>query len=88
PAGHLPPAGGQPAHLFHLLEGSAHPLAFNPLVLHPASGQVKRQDRYRDKPFKAHLLQSVYALHVGDYFGLPCRIIVTLASLTMPLFFV
>jgi sulfite reductase (NADPH) flavoprotein alpha-component len=34
------------------------------------------------------LLQSVYALHVGSYFGLPGRIIVTLASLSMPLFFV
>lgn len=27
-------------------------------------------------------------MHVGEYFGLPGRIIVTIASLTMPLFFV
>ncbi|WP_421021516.1 PepSY domain-containing protein, partial [Klebsiella pneumoniae] len=27
-------------------------------------------------------------VHVGEYFGLPGRIIVTIASLTMPLFFV
>ncbi len=84
----LPPAGGQPANLFYLLEGAPHPRAFNTLVLDPATGLVKSQDRYSDKSFKARLLQSVYALHVGEYFGLPGRVIVTLASLTMPLFFV
>lgn len=84
----LPPVGGQPANLFYLLDNADHPRAFNTLVLDPASGQVKRHDRYTDKSFKAQLLQSVYALHVGEYFGLPGRIIVTIASLTMPLFFV
>jgi sulfite reductase (NADPH) flavoprotein alpha-component len=84
----LPPAGGQPANLFFLRDNAAHPRAFDTLVLDPATGQVKNHDRYADKSFKAQLLQSVYALHVGEYFGLPGRIIVTVASLTMPLFFV
>ncbi|MBV4492858.1 PepSY domain-containing protein [Pseudomonas oryzicola] len=84
----LPPVGGQPANLFYLLDNATHPRAFNTLVLDPASGQVKSHDRYADKSFKAQLLQSVYALHVGEYFGLPGRIIVTLASLSMPLFFI
>jgi len=84
----LPAAGGQPANLFYLLDSADHPRAFNTLVLDPATGQVRRQERYTDKSFKAQLLQSVYALHVGEYFGLPGRIIVTIASLTMPLFFV
>ncbi|WP_207937256.1 sulfite reductase flavoprotein subunit alpha [Pseudomonas sp. 51_B] len=84
----LPPAGNQPANLFYLLEGAAHPRAFNTLVIDPATGQIKRQERYIEKPFKAQLLQSVYALHVGEYFGLPGRIIVTIASLSMPLFFI
>ncbi len=84
----LPPVGGQPANLFYLLENADHPRAFNTLVLDPATGQVKKHDRYSEKSFKAQLLQSVYALHVGEYFGLPGRIIVTLASLSMPLFFV
>ena len=84
----LPPVGGQPANLFYLQDNAAHPRAFNTLILDPATGQVKSHDRYTDKSFKAQLLQSVYALHVGEYFGLPGRIIVTLASLTMPLFFV
>ncbi|MFB4392609.1 MULTISPECIES: PepSY domain-containing protein [unclassified Pseudomonas] len=84
----LPPAAGQPATLFYLLEGARHDRELNTLTLDPASGQVKRHERFADKSFKAQLLQSVYALHVGSYFGLPGRIAVTLAALTMPLFFV
>lgn len=84
----LPPAGGQPATVFYRLEGAEHERAFNTLTIDPANGQVKKHDRYADKSFKAQLLASVYALHVGSYFGLTGRILVTIASLTMPLFFV
>ncbi|MNM51197.1 Sulfite reductase [NADPH] flavoprotein alpha-component [compost metagenome] len=49
---------------------------------------VKRVDRYSDKSLKAQLLTSIYALHVGSYFGIVGRIILTIASLTMPLFFI
>ncbi|MHA6197155.1 PepSY domain-containing protein [Pseudomonas wadenswilerensis] len=84
----LPQAGGQPAMIFYLLDSAAHERAFNTLTLDPANGQVKRVEVYTDKSFKAQLLASVYALHVGSYFGLPGRIIVSIASLTMPLFFV
>lgn len=84
----LPPAGDRPATLFYLLDNAPHERAFNTVTLDPASGQFKRVERYDDKSFKAQLLQSVYALHVGSYFGLTGRIIVTIASLTMPLFFV
>ncbi|MGH8382747.1 PepSY domain-containing protein [Pseudomonas sp.] len=84
----LPPAGGQPATLFYLLEGAEHERALNTLTIDPANGQVKKHDRYADKSFKAQLLASVYALHVGSYFGLTGRILVTIASLSMPLFFI
>jgi len=84
----LPPAGGQPANIFYLLEGAEHERALNTLSLDPANGQIKKHDRYADKSFKAQLLASVYALHVGSYFGLTGRILLTIASLTMPLFFV
>jgi len=84
----LPPAGGQPAMLFYLLDDAAHERALNTLTLDPANGQVKRQEVYNDKSFKAQLLTSVYALHVGSYWGLTGRILVTIASLSMPLFFV
>ncbi|MHC6227237.1 PepSY domain-containing protein [Pseudomonas sp. X10] len=84
----LPPSGGQPATLFYLLDNAAHVRAFNTLTLDPATGQVRRHEVYNDKSFKAQLLASVYALHVGSYFGLTGRILMTLASLSMPVFFV
>ena len=84
----LPPVGGQPATLFYLLEGAEHERALNTLTFDPANGEVKKHERYADKSFKAQLLASVYALHVGSYFGLTGRILLTIASLTMPLFFV
>ncbi|WP_069082260.1 PepSY domain-containing protein [Pseudomonas sp. TCU-HL1] len=84
----LPLVGGKPAQVFYLLEDADHPRALNQIVLDPASGKVTRSDRYTDKSFKAQLLTSIYALHVGEYFGLPGRILVMLASLSMPLFFV
>ncbi|MCP8351010.1 flavodoxin [Pseudomonas sp. FBF18] len=84
----LPPAGGQPATLFYLLDNAEHERALNTLSLDPATGVVRQHDRYTDKSFKAQLLASVYALHVGSYFGLTGRILVTLASLSMPLFFI
>ncbi len=82
----LPPVAGQPATVFYLLKDAEHPRALNQLVLDPPSGQVQRHERYADKPFGAQLLASVYALHVGEYFGLVGRILMALASLSMPLF--
>ena len=84
----LPPAGGQPATLFYLLDNADHERAFNTLTLDPATGQVRKHERFTDKSFKAQLLASVYALHVGSYFGLTGRILMMLASLSMPLFFI
>nr|WP_178116326.1 sulfite reductase flavoprotein subunit alpha [Pseudomonas brassicae] len=84
----LPPTGGQPATLFYLLDDAEHERALNTLTLDPATGVASKHERYADKSFKAQLLASVYALHVGSYFGLTGRIIVTIASLSMPLFFV
>lgn len=82
----LPPVAGQPATVFYLLKDADHPRALNQLALDPLSGQVQRHERYADKPLGAQLLASVYALHVGEYFGLVGRILMALASLSMPLF--
>ena len=84
----MPPVAGQPATVFYLLNSSPHERAFNMISLDPATGQVKKHDRYEDKSYKAQLLGSIYALHVGSYWGLTGRILVTIASLTMPLFFI
>ena len=84
----LPTRAGQNASVFYLLEDSPHDRAFNLLELDPGTGQVRKDERYGDKSLNAQLLASIYALHVGSYFGLTGRILMTLASLTMPLFFI
>ena len=84
----MPPVAGQPATVFYLLKTSPHPRAFNQIVLDPATGVIKKVERYDDKTYNAQLLTSIYALHTGSYWGLPGRILVTVASLTMPLFFI
>jgi sulfite reductase (NADPH) flavoprotein alpha-component len=84
----MPPVAGQPATVYFLLKTSPHDRALNQITLDPATGVVKRVDRYSDKSVKAQLLTSIYALHVGSYFGIVGRIILTLTALSMPLFFV
>nr|WP_256675838.1 sulfite reductase flavoprotein subunit alpha [Pseudomonas sp. R5(2019)] len=84
----LPPVGGQPATVFYLLKDAPHARALNSLSLDPATGKVSRHERYNDKSLKGQLLTSIYALHVGSYFGMVGRILNTLASVSMPLFFV
>lgn len=82
----LPTAAGQPVNVLYLLADAPHERAFNQLALDPLSGEVNRHQRYAQKAFGDQLLSSVYALHVGSYFGLPGRIVLLLASLAMPLF--
>jgi sulfite reductase (NADPH) flavoprotein alpha-component len=84
----MPAVAGQPATVYYLLKTSPHERALNQITLDPATGVVKRVDRYSEKTFKAQLLTSIYALHVGSYFGIVGRIILTITALSMPLFFV
>jgi len=84
----MPGAAGQPATVYYLLSDSPHDRALNQINLDPASGEVKSHDRYADKSLKAQLLTSIYALHTGSYFGLIGRIVLTVSSLLMPLFFI
>ncbi|ORC57285.1 flavodoxin [Pseudomonas floridensis] len=84
----LPPAGGQTATVFYLLKDSPHPRALNSLTLDPASGKVSAVSRYAERSLGAQLLTSNYALHVGSYFGIVGRLVMTAASLMMPLFFI
>lgn len=84
----MPAVAGQPATVYYLLTSSPHDRALNQINLDPATGEVKSHDRYASKTLKSQLLTSVYALHTGSYFGLPGRIILTVSSLLMPLFFI
>ncbi|MFI8381818.1 PepSY domain-containing protein [Pseudomonas sp. NPDC079086] len=82
----LPTAPGQPVTVFYLRDDAPHERAFNQLALDPLSGEPGRHKRYDQQTFGDQLLTSVYALHVGSYFGLTGRILMMLASLAMPLF--
>ncbi len=82
----LPTAAGQAVTLFYLDDEAAHERAFNQLTLDPLSGELGLHKRYAQQAFGEQLLSSVYALHVGSYFGLTGRILLFLASLAMPLF--
>ncbi|ONH39419.1 flavodoxin [Pseudomonas gessardii] len=84
----MPAVAGQPATVYYLLQSSPHDRALNQINLDPATGVVKSVERYGDKSLKAQLLTSLYALHVGSYFGLVGRIILTVTALCMPLFFI
>ncbi|AIG02993.1 putative transporter-like membrane protein [Pseudomonas fluorescens] len=84
----MPAVAGQPATVYYLLQSSPHDRALNQINLDPATGIVKSVERYGDKSLKAQLLTSIYALHVGSYFGLVGRIMLTVTSLCMPLFFI
>ncbi len=82
----LPVAAGQPATVFYLRDDAPHERAYNQLSLDTQSGAPGQHKRYREQAFGDQLLASVYALHVGSYFGLSGRILMFLASLSMPLF--
>ncbi|SQG00403.1 oxidoreductase FAD/NAD(P)-binding:PepSY-associated TM helix:flavodoxin/nitric oxide synthase [Paucimonas lemoignei] len=84
----LPNVGGQPATIFYMLKDSPHPRALNTITLDPATGKISSVARYADKSFGAQLLVSSYSLHVGSYFGIVGRLIMTAAALMMPLFFI
>ena len=84
----MPAVAGQPATVYYLLKDSPHDRALNQINLDPATGEVKSHDRYASKSLKSQLLTSVYALHTGSYFGLVGRIVLTVSSLLMPLFFI
>lgn len=84
----LPPVAGQPATVFYILDDAEHDRAFNQMQIDPKTGAVSHHERYAEKSFKAQLLASVYALHVGEYFGLPGRVLMMLSTAAMPLFFI
>ncbi len=84
----MPAVAGEPAIVYYLLNSSPHDRALNQINLDPATGEVKSHDPYASKTLKSQLLTSIYALHTGSYFGWTGRIILTLSSLMMPLFFI
>lgn len=84
----LPSEAGYPATLLYLLDNAEHGRALNYFEIDLKTGEVRHHERYVDLDFKGQLLVSIHALHVGEYFGIPGRVLMTLAAATMPLFFI
>ncbi len=60
--------------------------ARNRLYLDAATGEATQHERYADKPLAGRLVNSIYPLHMGTYWGMPGRIAMTLSSLGLALF--
>ncbi|MDY7546206.1 sulfite reductase flavoprotein subunit alpha [Glaciimonas sp. CA11.2] len=82
----LPEQPGKPIQIFYLDANPPHERARNQMLIQPQTGKVSKIERYVDKSAGGRLIGSVYPLHMGSYFGLTGRIIMTLAGLGLPLF--
>jgi sulfite reductase (NADPH) flavoprotein alpha-component len=82
----LPEKAGQPVQLSYLEPDAPHDRARSQMRIDPATGAVSGVQRYRDKAPGGRLLSAFYPLHMGTYFGLPGRIVMTLSALGLPLF--
>lgn len=82
----LPEQPGKPVQIFYLDANPPHERARNQMLVQPLTGKISKIERYADKSAGGRLIGSVYPLHMGSYFGLTGRIIMTLAGLGLPLF--
>ncbi|MES1950222.1 flavodoxin/nitric oxide synthase [Salinisphaera sp. S4-8] len=73
----------------HYVPGDAfHRYADDELFVHPTSGAIVGEQRFSDEAWGDQLLASLYALHMGAFFGTPGVILMMLASFAMPVFFI
>lgn len=68
------------------LPGGRHDRVTDDLVVDAATGKTLKVAAYADRALGQDLITGVFELHRGAWFGLPGRIGVTVAALTMPLF--
>jgi len=82
----LPARNASQIEATYLRADPEHERARNRLYLHAVTGEATQHERYADKPLAGRLVNSVYPLHMGSYWGLPGRIAMTLSSLGLTLF--
>ena len=76
----------QPVQFNYLLPDARHERARNRINVLPQTGEIKLNERFADKTTGGLFIGAIYPLHMGTYWGLPGRIIMTIAALIMPLF--
>ncbi|PHV14564.1 nitric oxide synthase [Janthinobacterium sp. BJB303] len=82
----LPTRPGEAVQFTWLASDAPHERARSRMSIAPADGRLTENAPYSQQALGARLVNIIYPLHMGTYFGLPGRIIVTLASLGLPLF--
>lgn len=82
----LPARAGEAVQFTWLASDAPHERARSRMSIAPADGALTENAPYSQQALGPRLVNIIYPLHMGTYFGLPGRIIVTLASLGLPLF--
>ncbi|WP_426056048.1 PepSY domain-containing protein [Janthinobacterium sp. PSPC2-1] len=82
----LPARAGEAVQFTWLASDAPHERARSRMSIAPADGTLTENEPYSQQALGPRLVNIIYPLHMGTYFGLPGRIIVTLASLGLPLF--
>lgn len=79
--------GNSPTVLFTWLDATpAHERARNRTIVRLLDGEVIEDERHADKTTAGRLVAAIHPLHMGSYFGLPGRLVMTVASLMLPVF--
>ena len=82
----LPTRPGEAVQFTWLASDAPHERARSRMAISAADGSITENEPYSQQGLGSRLVNIIYPLHMGTYFGLPGRIIVTLASLGLPLF--
>ena len=77
---------GKPVEIRYQTPSSPHERAWDTLTLDRASGAVLEQEHHADQPAGRRFVQALFPLHAGSFFGTPGRVLMSLASLLLPLF--
>ncbi|MFT3813691.1 MAG: sulfite reductase flavoprotein subunit alpha [Acidovorax sp.] len=80
----LPAREGDPLEVTWLAPDAEHSQQTSQMQI-ALDGEVRRDRRYADRTTAQRALAAVYPLHIGEFFGLPGRIIMMLAALALPL---
>ncbi|AGU52272.1 putative FAD/NAD(P)-binding oxidoreductase [Variovorax paradoxus B4] len=82
----LPARSASQVEVTYLRAHPEHERARNRVYLDAATGEPTRHRRYADKALAGRLVNSIYPMHMGTYWGLPGRIVMLLSSLGLALF--
>lgn len=83
---HLPIS--EKAVISYLDSDATHDRETNRISFETKSLSVLNDERFQDKPLNERLMSSMLPLHSGEFFGLTGLILMMIASLIMPLFFI